>query len=123
MELPFEDQAKAQEETQAATDRLAQEMEADDRQKSESEEGASQTPGKRNVQQAVPEQKAAAGQLKEQKPGEAQKDQQDAQEQLEEAKDELGAGVSQLRHQLQQPVARTPRALTQLQVEALAAPL
>lgn len=106
MELPFEDQAKAQEETQAATDRLAQEMEADDRQKSESEEGASQTPGKRNVQQAVPEQKAAAGQLKEQKPGEAQKDQQDAQEQLEKAKDELEEALSQLRQQLQDEVLR-----------------
>ncbi|MGA1605472.1 MAG: hypothetical protein ACO4CT_00700 [Planctomycetota bacterium] len=106
MELPFEDQAEAQEATQAATDRLAQEMESDDRQKSESEDGASQTPGKRNVQQAVPEQKAAAGQLKEQKPGQARQDQQDAQEQLEKAQDELEEALSQLRQQLQDEVLR-----------------
>jgi hypothetical protein len=106
MELPFEDQAKAQEATQAATDRLAQEMEADDRNESESEDGASQTPGKRNVQQAVPEQKAAAGQLKEHKPGQASQDQQDAQEQLEKAKDELEEALSQLRQQLQDEVLR-----------------
>jgi len=104
--LPFEQLAKNQEETRIETDNLAKEME-----KSESE-GQEQgnkksTPGKQSVQQAVPKQKSAAGQLKEYKPGKAKQDQQDAQDKLEDAKKKLEEALAQLRQQLQDEVLRS----------------
>ena len=62
------------------------------------------TPGTKRVQQAVPKQKAAAGQLKEYKP--AKQKQQDAKEDLEAAKKELEDALAQLRQQLQDEVLR-----------------
>ncbi len=100
--MPFEEQAKAQETTRIDTDRLAQEME-----ESESKTGDDQpTPGTDNVKQAVPKQKAAAGQLKEYRPGKAKQDQQDAKDALEEAQKELEDALAQLRQQLQDEVLR-----------------
>lgn len=106
LELPFDQQIRAQEQTKIDTDRLAEDMEADDRKAEEKGEGPQQTPGKKNVQQAVPKQKAAAGQLKEYKPGKAKQDQQDAADQLEEAKKALEDALAQLRQQLQDEVLR-----------------
>ncbi len=105
MQLPYDQQSKAQERTKVSTDKLAQDMESDDK-KGDSEGKPQQTPGKRNVQQAVPKQKAAAGQLKEYKPGEAKQDQQDALDQLEKAKKELEDALAQLRQELQDEVLR-----------------
>jgi chromosome segregation ATPase len=100
--LPFELQAKNQEQTEHATDTLAQKMEQAEQQ---GEDGAGEpTPGRRNVQQAVPKQKAAAGQLKEYKP--AKQKQQDAKEDLEKAREELDEALAQLRQQLQDEVLR-----------------
>jgi hypothetical protein len=102
LKLPFEQQAKKQEQTQHATDTLAKDME-----QSESSADADQpksTPGKQRVQQAVPKQRAAAGQLKEFVP--AKQKQQDAKEDLEQAKKELDDALAQLRQQLQDEVLR-----------------
>lgn len=102
LKLPMEQQAKQQEKTQHATDTLAKDMEKSE----EQEEGAEQkqTPGKKRVQQAVPKQRAAAGQLKEYKP--AKQKQQDAKEDLEAAKKELEDALAQLRQQLVDEVLR-----------------
>ncbi len=104
--LPFEKLANQQEKTKVDTDNLAKEME-----KSETgEEGkgpGKPTPGKQSVQQAVPKQKSAAGQLKEYKPGKAKQDQQDAQDKLEDAKKKLEEALAQLRQQLQDEVLRS----------------
>lgn len=100
--LPFEQQAKKQEDTEHATDTLAQKME-----KAEADakkEDGKPTPGRKSVQQAVPKQKAAAGQLKEYKP--AKQKQQDAKEDLEKAREELDEAINQLRQQLQDEVLR-----------------
>jgi hypothetical protein len=102
LKLPFEQQAKKQENTQHATDTLSKDME-----KAESESDADApkpTPGKKRVQQAVPKQRAAAGQLKEYVP--AKQKQQDAKEDLEAAKKELDDALAQLRQQLQDEVLR-----------------
>lgn len=63
LKLPFDQQAKQQEQTQHATDTLSKDMEKAE----EAGENAEPqpTPGKKRVQQAVPKQRAAAGQLKE----------------------------------------------------------
>lgn len=106
LELPFDQQIRAQEQTKIDTDHVAQDMESDDQKSQEKGEGPQQTPGKKNVQQAVPKQKAAAGQLKEYKPGKAKQDQQDATEELEKAKQELEDALAQLRQQLQDEVLR-----------------
>lgn len=106
LELPFEQQVRAQEQTRIDTDRLAEDMEGDDRAAEEKGEGPKQTPGKKNVQQAVPKQKAAAGQLKEYVPGKAEQEQQDAAEQLEQAQKALEDALAQLRQQLQDEVLR-----------------
>ncbi|MEY4674360.1 MAG: hypothetical protein RL148_2144 [Planctomycetota bacterium] len=103
LKLPFDQQAKQQEQTQAETDKLAKEMEQDEA-GDENGEGAKPTPGRKNVQQAVPKQKAAAGQLKEEKP--AKRQQQDAKENLEAARDELDEALAQLRQQLQDEILR-----------------
>ena len=103
LKLPMEQQASKQEETRVDTDKLAQEMEQNG---SEGEPSAEKAPGAENVQQAVPKQKAAAGQLKEHKPSEAKQDQQDALENLEEAKQKLEDALAQLRRQLQDEVLR-----------------
>ena len=104
--LPFEKLANQQEKTKVDTDNLAKEME-----KSETEEEGKgpgkPTPGKQSVQQAVPKQKSAAGQLKEYKPGKAKQDQQDAQDKLEDAKKKLEEALAQLRQQLQDEVLRS----------------
>jgi hypothetical protein len=102
--LPFEQLAKNQEVTRIDTDKLAEDMEK----AGEGKEGEAKksTPGTKNVQQAVPKQKAAAGQLKEYKPGKAKQDQQDAKEDLEEAKKKLEDALAQLRQQLQDEVLR-----------------
>lgn len=102
LKLPMEQQAKQQEKTQHATDTLAKDMEKSE----EQEEGAEQkqTPGKKRVQQAVPKQRAAAGQLKEYKP--AKQKQQDAKEDLEAAQKELEDALAQLRQQLVDEVLR-----------------
>ncbi|MFO1054144.1 MAG: hypothetical protein U1F36_18155 [Planctomycetota bacterium] len=104
-QLPFEQNQKKQEVTQIKTDHVAEAMEKDDADPKKNPEHK-QTPGKKNVQQAVPKQKAAAGQLKEYKPGKAQQDQQDAQEELEKAKKELEDALAQLRQQLSDEVLR-----------------
>ncbi|GAB4138451.1 MAG: hypothetical protein Fur0037_04170 [Planctomycetota bacterium] len=102
--LPFEQLAKRQDETRHATDTLAEDMEKSE-EKGENGDGAP-TPGRKNVQQAVPKQKAAAGTLKERKPGRAKQDQQDAKEDLENARQELEEALAQLRQQLQEEVLR-----------------
>ena len=102
LKLPFDQLAKKQSDTQKATDTLAQKMEQAE-QGDENGEGEP-TPGRKSVQQAVPKQKAAAGQLKEYKP--AKQKQQDAKEDLEEARDELDEALAQLRQQLQDEVLR-----------------
>ncbi len=101
LQIPFEQQVKAQEQTQGQTDKLAEDMQA-----SEPGDEAKPTPGKKNVQQSVPKQKAAAGQLKERKPGKAKQDQQDAQDELEKAKQELEDALAQLRQEMQDQVLK-----------------
>lgn len=101
LQIPFEQQIRAQEQTKVDTDKLAEDMQA-----GEQGEAGKTTPGKKNVQQAVPKQKAAAGQLKEHKAGKAKQEQQDAQEELEKAKQELEDALAQLRQELQDQVLR-----------------
>ena len=102
LKLPLDQQAKAQEKTQHATDTLAKEME---KAEEPNENGESKpSPGKQRVQQAVPKQRAAAGQLKEYKP--AKQKQQDAKEDLEAAQKELEDALAQLRQQLADEVLR-----------------
>jgi myosin heavy subunit len=103
LKLPFEQQAKKQEDTQHATDTLAKAMEKSEQQQNESGEPKA-TPGKKRVQQAVPKQKAAVGQLKEYKP--AKQKQQDAKDDLEAAKKELEDALAQLRQQLSDEVLK-----------------
>lgn len=100
--LPFDEQATKQDDTKKATDTLAQKMEKAE-QEEQSEDGEP-VPGRKSVQQAVPKQKAAAGQLKEFKP--AKQKQQDAKEDLERAREELDEAINQLRQQLQDEVLR-----------------
>lgn len=102
LQLPFEEQSKRQEVTRIATDKLAEDMEKAGEQGAEKKE----TPGTPNVQQAVPKQRAAAGMLKDYKPGKAKQEQQNAQEDLEEAKKRLEDALAQLRQQLQDQVLR-----------------
>lgn len=102
LKLPFEQQAKKQEQTQHATDTLSKDMEQSEEQSDPDNPKA--TPGKKRVQQAVPKQRAAAGQLKEYVP--AKQKQQDAKEDLEAAKKELEDALAQLRQQLQDEVLR-----------------
>ena len=102
LKLPFDQQAKKQDDTKHATDTLSKDME---KAEEGDEEGEGQpTPGKKRVQQAVPKQRAAAGQLKEYKP--AKQKQQDAKEDLEAASKELEEALAQLRQQLQDEVLR-----------------
>ena len=102
LKLPFDQLAKKQENTEHATDTLSRDMEQSE-QDGENGEGQ-QTPGRKRIQQAVPKQRAAAGQLKEYKP--AKQKQQDAKEDLEAARDELDEALAQLRQQLQDEVLR-----------------
>jgi len=102
LKLPFEQMAKKQEATEKATDTLAKDME--DAEKADENGEGQPTPGKQKVQQAVPKQRAAAGQLKEFVP--AKQDQQDAKEDLEAAKKALEEALAQLRQQLQDEVLR-----------------
>lgn len=102
LKLPFEQLAKKQDDTKHATDTLAQKMEQGEEPGENGE--PQQTPGRKSVQQAVPKQKAAAGQLKEYKP--ATQKQQDAKEDLEKAREELDEALAQLRQQLQDEVLR-----------------
>ncbi|HEX5054623.1 MAG TPA: hypothetical protein VFZ65_22795 [Planctomycetota bacterium] len=102
LKLPFDQQAKKQEQTEHATDTLSKDMEKSE-QNGDNGEGEP-TPGKKRVQQAVPKQRAAAGQLKEYKP--AKQKQQDAKEDLDAAKKELEDALAQLRQQLQDEVLR-----------------
>ncbi len=102
LKLPFEQMAKNQEKTENATDTLAKDME---KAEEGDENGEGQpTPGKQKVQQAVPKQRAAAGQLKEYVP--AKQKQQDAKDDLEAAKKALEEALAQLRQQLQDEVLR-----------------
>ena len=103
LKLPFDQLAKKQENTQKATDTLAKDMEKAEEGDGEGGEGKP-TPGKQKVQQAVPKQRAAAGQLKEYVP--AKQKQQDAKEDLEAAKKALEEALAQLRQQLQDEVLR-----------------
>jgi DNA repair exonuclease SbcCD ATPase subunit len=102
LKLPFEQQAKKQEQTQHATDTLSKDMEQSEEAGEDGE--AKETPGKKRVQQAVPKQRAAAGKLKEYVP--AKQKQQDAKEDLEAAQKELEDALAQLRQQLQDEVLR-----------------
>jgi len=102
LKLPFDEMAKQQEKTQSATDTLAKDMEKAE-QGDEKTEGEP-TPGKQKVQQAVPKQRAAAGQLKDYVP--AKQKQQDAKEDLEAAQKALEEALAQLRQQLQDEVLR-----------------
>jgi hypothetical protein len=102
LKLPFEQQTKKQDQTQHATDTLSKDMEKSEQ---DGENGESKAaPGKKRVQQAVPKQRAAAGQLKEYKP--AKQKQQDAKDDLDAAKKELDDALAQLRQQLQDEVLR-----------------
>lgn len=103
LKLPFEQMAKKQEATQKATDTLAKDMEKAEAGDENGSEGKP-TPGKQKVQQAVPKQRAAAGQLKEYVP--AKQKQQDAKDDLEAAKKALEEALAQLRQQLQDEVLR-----------------
>ena len=105
LQLPFDQQVRAQEVTRVDTDRLAQDMEADDA-AGDSQGNPRKTPGKQNIQQAVPKQKAAAGQLKDYKPGKASQEQQDALDELEKARQALEDALAQLRQELQDEVLR-----------------
>ena len=102
--LPFEQQIRAQETTKIETDKLAKDMD-----KSEQGENGEKkdTPGKENIQNAVPMQKAAAGQLKEYKASKAKQNQQDAKDQLDEAKKRLEDALNQLRQQMQDEILRS----------------
>lgn len=102
LKLPFEQQAKKQEQTQHATDTLSKDMEKSEQADDKGE--TKPTPGKKRVQQAVPKQRAAAGTLKEFKP--AKQKQQDAKEDLDQAKKELDEALAQLRQQLSDEVLR-----------------
>ena len=102
LKLPFDEMAKKQEQTKQATDTLAKDMEKAEK-GDENGEGEP-TPGKNKVQQAVPKQRAAAGQLKEYKT--AKQKQQDAKDDLEAAKKALEEALAQLRQQLQDEVLR-----------------
>ena len=102
LKLPFDQLAERQEQTEKATDTLAEDMEQAE-QADQGNEGEP-TPGKNKVQQAVPKQRAAAGKLKEMKP--AKQKQQDAKDDLEAAKDALEEALAQLRQQLQDEVLR-----------------
>lgn len=101
LKLPFEQLAKRQEATQQATDALSRDMEQGEQ---EGDGEGKPTPGRERVQQAVPKQRAAAGQLKEYKP--AKQKQQDAKEDLEAAQQALDEALAQLRQQLQDEVLR-----------------
>lgn len=105
LQLPFEQQARAQDETKMDTDTLSKDMEK----AGEAKEGeeSKPVPGTPNVQQAVPKQKAAAGMLKEHRPSQAKQKQQDAQQDLEDAKKKLEDALAQLRQQLQDEVLRS----------------
>lgn len=103
LKLPFDQLAKRQEATQHATDTLSKDMEKAE-QDGEQTKDPQATPGRKRVQQAVPKQRAAAGQLKEFK--DAKQKQQDAKEDLEAAKKELDEALAQLRQQLQDEVLR-----------------
>lgn len=103
LKLPFDQLAKKQEDTQKATDTLAKDMEKAEQSDEKGSEGKP-TPGKQKVQQAVPKQRAAAGQLKEFVP--AKQKQQDAKDDLEAAKKALEEALAQLRQQLQDEVLR-----------------
>lgn len=105
MQLPFDQQAKAQENTRLETDKLAQEMEEDERKASEQGKPKG-TPGRQNVQQAIPKQKSAAGSLKEKAPRKANQEQDDAAEELAEAERQLEEALQQLREQLQDEILR-----------------
>ena len=102
LKLPFEQLAQKQQKTEKATDTLAKDMEQAE-QGDDAGEGEP-TPGKNKVQQAVPKQRAAAGQLKEFKP--AKQKQQDAKDDLDAAKEALEEALAQLRQQLQDEVLR-----------------
>ena len=101
LKLPFDQLAKRQEATQQATDSLSRDMEQSEQ---EGDGEGQPTPGRERVQQAVPKQRAAAGQLKEYKP--AKQKQQDAKEDLEAAQQALDEALAQLRQQLQDEVLR-----------------
>ncbi len=103
LKLPFDQLAKEQENTQKATDTLAKDMEKAEQGDEKGSEGKP-TPGKQKVQQAVPKQRAAAGQLKELVP--AKQKQQDAKEDLQAAQKALEEALAQLRQQLQDEVLR-----------------
>lgn len=103
LKLPFDQLAKEQENTQKATDTLAKDMEKAEQGDEKGSEGKP-TPGKQKVQQAVPKQRAAAGQLKELVP--AKQKQQDAKEDLQAAQEALEEALAQLRQQLQDEVLR-----------------
>ncbi|HLQ37626.1 MAG TPA: hypothetical protein VK348_07485 [Planctomycetota bacterium] len=100
--LPFEQQAKAQEQTKTDTDTLAKDMEKSEEKGDNADNKP--TPGRKRVQAAVPKQKAAAGTLKEYKP--AKQKQQDAKDDLDAARDELDEKLAQLRQQMQDEVLR-----------------
>jgi myosin heavy subunit len=102
LKLPFEQLARKQESTQQATDALSQDMERSEQDGEPA--GGQPTPGRKRVQQAVPNQRAAAGQLKDYKP--AKQKQQDAKDDLEAARNELDEALAQLRQQLQDEVLR-----------------
>ncbi|MBL8727106.1 MAG: hypothetical protein JNM25_01660 [Planctomycetes bacterium] len=102
LKLPFELLAKQQEKTQNATDTLSKDMEQSEQEGDDAD--GKPAPGRKRVQQAVPKQRAAAGQLKEYKP--AKQKQQDAKDDLEAAKNELDEALAQLRQQLQDEVLR-----------------
>lgn len=108
LELPFDQLEKLQKETLGATFELSKDMKKDaEGDGKDGEEGNGKpTPGSDNIEQALPKQKNAAGSLKEIKPGKAKQQQQDAQDQLEEARKRLEDALAQLRQEMQEEVLR-----------------
>nr|HMQ23337.1 hypothetical protein [Planctomycetota bacterium] len=108
LELPFDQLEKQQDATLGATFELSKDMKKDavGEGKDGKEGEGKPTPGSDNIEQALPQQKNAAGSLKEIKPGKAKQQQQDAQDQLEEAKKRLEDALQQLRQEMQEEVLR-----------------
>lgn len=108
LELPFDQLKKEQEKVFGDTFKLSEDMQKDAEGSKEGEgEGEGKpTPGQQNIEQALPKQKNAAGSLKKMKPGKAKQKQQDAQDQLEEARKRLEDALAQLRQEMQEEVLR-----------------
>ena len=105
-EIPFEQLAQKQRATAAKTADLAEEMEQAELGDGTEEGQGEAVPGRKNIEQAVPKQKNAAGSLQRMKPSKAKEKQKDAQDDLDEARRKLEDALAQLRQELQDEVLR-----------------